>query len=234
MSEETVSSTNPLDEISIPWTVRDTWLGVALFVILTLGILAASLFSKNDSFIQNIGLVIIEFLYLAPVAIVLAKRRTPWKTLGFRPFDSLTLGIGCGLLIIAYTIIIIHNLIMSMAGFITQGEAIFQFLRKLENPLVFVFVGIVLAPIVEEIFFRGFLFNGFRQRYGWNKAALFSSVFFSLAHLEPVALIPTFVLGYLLAYQFHRSNSLWPGIILHCLVNSLAFCMLYALSLIPL
>lgn len=234
MSEETVSSTNPVDEISIPWTVRDTWLGVALFMILTLGILAAILFWKNDSFIQNIGLVIIEFLYLAPVAIVLAKRQAPWKTLGFRPFDSLTLGIGCGLLIIAYTIIIIHNLIMSMAGFITQGEAIFQFLRKLENPLVFVFVGIVLAPIVEEIFFRGFLFNGFRQRYGWNKAALFSSVFFSLAHLEPVALIPTFILGYLLAYLFHRSNSLWPGVILHCLVNSFAFCMLYAVSQIPL
>ena len=117
-----------------------------------------------------------------------------------------------------------------MLGFPTQGEAIFQLFGRLENPLIFVFVGIILAPIVEETFFRGFLFNGLRQRFGWNKAALLSSLFFSLAHLEPVALIPTFILGYLLAYLFHRSNSLWPGVILHFLMNSVGFCMIYAVS----
>lgn len=228
--EELIVSTAPVDEISVPWTVRDTWVGLGLYVIMTLGILTTIVFWKNASFIQNIGLVIIEFLYLVPVAVILSKRQASWEMLGFRPFDKQTLGMGCGLLVVAYTIIIVHNMIMSLAGFIPQGEAIFQFFGKLENPFAFIFVGIVLAPMIEEIFFRGFLFNGFRQRFGWNKAALLSSLFFSLAHMGLVTLIPTFILGYLLAYLFHKSNSLWPGVILHCLVNSFGICALYAVS----
>jgi hypothetical protein len=233
LSEEIVILTEPVDEFSVPWTVHDTWWGLGLFVMLIMGIVATIIFSRSVSFIQNTGLIIIELLYLVPVAVILARRRAPWKMLGFRPFDTQTLGIGCGLLVGAYMIIILHNVILSLAGFITQGESIFQFLGRLENPLVFVFAGIVLAPIVEEIFFRGFLFNGFRQRLGWNKAALLSSLFFSLAHMEPVALIPTFILGYLLAYLFHRSNSLWPGVVLHCLVNFFGFCMIYTVLQIP-
>jgi membrane protease YdiL (CAAX protease family) len=48
--------------------------------------------------------------------------------------------------------------------------------------------------------------------------------------LQLVTLIPTFILGYLLAYLFQKSNSLWPGIILHFSVNSFGFCMIYAVS----
>jgi membrane protease YdiL (CAAX protease family) len=233
LSEEFVKSAGSADEMAVPWTLRDTWLGLGIFVILILGILAVVTFLQSTSFIQNIGLIIIELLYLVPVIIILAIRRVPWKSLGFRSFDKGILGMGCGLLVGAYMIIILHNLIMSHVGFITQGEAIFQFFGGLENPLAFIIVGVVLAPVIEEVFFRGFLFNGFRQHFGWNIAALLSALFFSLAHLQLVTLIPTFILGYLLAYLFHNSNSLWPGIILHFLVNSFGFCMIYAVSQIP-
>jgi hypothetical protein len=230
LAEECVLSEEPPDEYPVPWTLRDTWLGLGIFAILTLGILAIVTFLQNTSFIQNIGLIVIELLYLVPVIVILAIRRVPWKSLGFRSFDKRVLGIGCGLLVGAYMIIVVHNLIMSYIGFITQGEAIFQFFGRLENPLAFILVGVVMAPVIEEIFFRGFLFNGFRQHLGWNKAALLSALFFSLAHLQLVTLIPTFILGYLLAYLFHKSNSLWPGIILHFSVNSFGFCMIYAVS----
>jgi membrane protease YdiL (CAAX protease family) len=83
---------------------------------------------------------------------------------------------------------------------------------------------------VEEIFFRGFLFQGFRQQYGWIKGGLLSAAVFAIGHLDPVSLIPTFILGLLLAYMYHRSNSVWPGIILHFLVNAFGFCSLYAMT----
>ena len=123
-----------------------------------------------------------------------------------------------------------HNIILSLLGVTTQGETIYKVFGSLNSPIWLVLVGIVLAPFVEEMFFRGFLFAGFRQRFGWKKAALLSSIFFALAHLQPAALIPTFILGYLLAYIFHKANSLWPGIILHFLVNSIGFGLLFALS----
>jgi membrane protease YdiL (CAAX protease family) len=230
LNGETGITPGPGEEFHVPWTAGDTWLGLGLFVFLTLGVIAAVVFWSDASFIQNSGVIILELLYLLPVIVILVGRRAPWRTLGFRPFARQSLEIGCGLFVAAYLLIIVHNIILSMAGVVTQGEQVFQLFNLLENPLAFILAGVLVAPLSEEIFFRGFLFSGFRQRFGWKKAALLSSVFFSLAHMELVTLIPTFILGYLLAYLFHRSNSLWPGVILHFLVNSFGFCMVYAVS----
>jgi cation-transporting ATPase E len=51
--------------------------------------------------------------------------------------------------------------------------------------------------------------------------------------LDPVALIPTFILGCLLAYLYQRSNSVWPGVIVHMLVNSLGLCVAYVVTQYP-
>jgi membrane protease YdiL (CAAX protease family) len=109
----------------------------------------------------------------------------------------------------------------------TQGEEIMKIFAQLESPVWFFIVGVVMAPIVEEVFFRGFLFQGFRQKYGWINAMLLSSAIFGVAHMDLVALIPTFILGNVLAYMYHRSNSVWPGVILHFLVNAMGFCATY-------
>jgi membrane protease YdiL (CAAX protease family) len=134
------------------------------------------------------------------------------------------MGMGCSLLIAAYIFIILHNLLLMAFGVDTQGEEILKLFSELKSPVWFFLVGVVIAPIVEEIFFRGFLFQGFRHRYGWIAAILISSLLFAAAHLDPVAFIPTFILGAVLAYVYHRSNSVWPGIILHFLVNAFAMC----------
>jgi membrane protease YdiL (CAAX protease family) len=86
---------------------------------------------------------------------------------------------------------------------------------------------------VEELFFRGFLFQGFRQKYGWVNGMLLSSAIFGMAHLDLAALIPTFILGSLLAYMYHRTNSVWPGIILHVLVNAIGLFAAYAATQMP-
>ena len=143
------------------------------------------------------------------------------------------MGLGCGLLVASYALIIIHNLILTALKIETQGSDILELINSLESPVWFFIVGAVLAPIVEEMFFRGFLFQGFRQKYGWVSAALLSSLIFAAAHLDLVALIPTFVLGCLLAYVYHRSNSVWPGVILHVLVNAMGLCAALASTRFP-
>ena len=223
-------ATTPEEDFSVPWTVADTWLGLLIFVLVVIGQLAVTVVWHGAHSLQSVGLVVAELLYLVPVIYILTRRKIPWKTLGFRAFDQNKLALGCGLLVIAYLFIMAHNIILSLLGVTTQGETIYKVFGSLNSPIWLVLVGIVLAPFVEEMFFRGFLFAGFRQRFGWKKAALLSSIFFALAHLQPAALIPTFILGYLLAYIFHKANSLWPGIILHFLVNSIGFGLLFALS----
>ena len=73
---------------------------------------------------------------------------------------------------------------------------------------------------MEEMFFRGFMFKGFRQRYGVKVALIVSSLMFALSHFQLAAFLPTFLLGGTLAYVYHRTDSLFPGMILHFLINA--------------
>ena len=218
---------------SVPWSVADTWIGVFLLVLLNVGLLIISLQEVRTELVQSAALILIQLAFLLPLVLIFASKRIDWKYLGFGKFDWNILGLGCGLLIASYIIILFHNLILMALGIDTQGEAIFRFFDSLESPVWFFIVGVVLAPIVEEIFFRGFVFQGFRQRYGWLNSMLLSSAIFAAAHLDPVAFIPTFILGCLLAYMYHRSNSIWPGAILHFLVNAFGLCLAYAATQYP-
>ena len=211
-------------EYSVPWSVLDSWIGVLLLALVNIGLLAIVLQDPNRQLVQGAALILIQLAYLLPLVLIFAWRRISWKHLGFGKFDWNTLGLGCGLLIASYVIIIIHNLILMALKIDTQGSEILELFASLESPVWFFLVGAVLAPLVEEIFFRGFLFQGFRQKYDWIIAALLSSAIFAAAHLDLVALIPTFILGCLLAYVYHRSNSVWPGVILHVLVNAFGLC----------
>jgi membrane protease YdiL (CAAX protease family) len=172
-------------------------------------------------------IVLLELSYLLPVILIFAWRGIPWRSLGFGPFNWNALGIGCGLLVGAYFIIIVHNMLLYFLKIDTQGQDIIKIFSQLKTPVWFFIVGAVFAPFVEEIFFRGFLFQGFRARYGWITAMLLSSGIFAIAHLQLAALIPTFILGNVLAYVYHRSNSVWPGMMLHFLVNAFGLCGAY-------
>ena len=87
------------------------------------------------------------------------------------------------------------------------------------------FIALVLwTPFTEELFFRGFIYQGFSQTFGDSKAILLSAGIFSLFHIlaGPGVLIPIFVSGLALAFLYHKTGSLWPCIIVHSIQNSFA------------
>jgi len=225
LQNPTQASETPND--SVPWKFIDNWTGVVLLMIIDVVIFAITLQSSKAKLAQSALIVLLELAYLLPVIIIFAWRRVGWKSLGFGMFDPGTFGIGCGLLVGGYIIIILHNLLLFLLGVDTQGNEIVKVFTELNSPVWFFIVGALIAPFVEETFFRGFLFQGFRARYGWKAGMVLSSAIFAIAHLDLVALIPTFVLGNVLAYVYHRSNSVWPGIILHFLVNAFGLCGAY-------
>ena len=218
---------------TVPWKPIDNWTGVILLGLLDAGLLVISLQGQKGQLAQSGLLVLIQLAYLLPVVIILTWRGIPWRSLGFGRFHWGTLSVGCGLLVASYVIILFHNLILTKLGIETQGDEISQLFELLDTPAWFFFVGAVLAPLVEEIFFRGFLFQGFRARYGWVSGMLLSSSIFAIAHLDPVSLLPTFILGNLLAYLYHRSNSVWPGVIVHVLVNTFGLVSVYFITQHP-
>lgn len=211
---------------SVPWKFMDNWIGVALLAVIDIALFIMLRDSKTEV-AQSAVIVLLEAAYILPVVLILAWRRISWKHLGFGRFEWKTLGLGCGLLVAAYSVIFLHNAVLYLLGVDTQGQEILKMFAELDSPVWFFTVAAVVAPFVEEVFFRGFLFQGLRQRYGWTNALLISSAIFAIGHLDLVSLIPTFILGCVLAYVYHRSNSVWPGIILHFLVNASSSCLAY-------
>ena len=235
MNSDTQASA-PLPEpvqYSVPWKPIDNWIGVLLLVLIDGGLFLISMLGQRGQLAQSGLLVLVQLTFLLPVVIIFAYRKISWKAIGFGKFEWSALAIGCGLLIASYAIILIHNLVLYGLGIRTQGEEIKQLFEMLKSPFWFFLVGAILAPLVEEIFFRGFLFQGFRARYGWVPGMLLSSAIFGLAHLDPAALIPTFILGCLLAFLYQRTSSVWPGVIMHMLVNSFGLCTVYFATQYP-
>ncbi|HLG72782.1 MAG TPA: type II CAAX endopeptidase family protein [Chloroflexota bacterium] len=87
--------------------------------------------------------------------------------------------------------------------------------------------GCVLAPFVEELFFRGYVFQTFSERYHPAWAYLFSAGLFAVVHANLAAAAPIFVLGLMLAYIFKSSGSIIPGAIAHGVNNAISFWLLY-------
>jgi membrane protease YdiL (CAAX protease family) len=84
----------------------------------------------------------------------------------------------------------------------------------------------VIAPISEEILFRGYIFAALSKWKGWLPAAAITGVLFGGVHAgsAPVAdLVPLAVLGFALCMLYRRTGSLYPCIATHSLNNSLAF-----------
>ena len=79
-----------------------------------------------------------------------------------------------------------------------------------------------VTPMSEELFFRGFIFRGLLPRVGPWAAMLISAAVFSGFHLSVGVLIPIFITGFLFAWLYWRTGSLWAAIGAHAGQNTLA------------
>lgn len=77
----------------------------------------------------------------------------------------------------------------------------------------------LVAPLFEELFFRGFVFTTVASRWGWMVGAGSSSVLFAAAHLRPESVLPLFTLGFISCVVYHRTRSLAASVLLHSLFN---------------
>ena len=79
-----------------------------------------------------------------------------------------------------------------------------------------------LAPVVEELIFRGLLFGWIEGRWGPGTAFIVSSLAFAAAHVEPAHAILVLPLGLLFGWLRWRTGSLWPSLVAHIANNGLA------------
>jgi membrane protease YdiL (CAAX protease family) len=92
------------------------------------------------------------------------------------------------------------------------------------------FLIIAVAPLTEEIFFRGFMFAGLRRALPFAFAALISASIWGLFHYTGPdswgVVVQLTVFGIVLCWLYERTGSIWPTIAVHAFNNALAFTLL--------
>jgi membrane protease YdiL (CAAX protease family) len=89
---------------------------------------------------------------------------------------------------------------------------------------------VVIAPIVEEIVFRGLLFGALAGRLGILGSALITALLFGAVHGDPVLFPSLVAIGFVAALAYAATGNLWVAITLHALNNSLGAIFIIATS----
>lgn len=140
---------------------------------------------------------------------------------GFTFYDGiyiLLLGIGCQIFISGAMGIIqpfIQEVFEDYAGVVDQ-------LMGASPILVLIFV-VIVAPIVEELIFRGVMMFKLEKQISFLGANLLQGLVFGIYHMNWVQGVYGFILGLVLGYIAHKYNSIIVAIILHSIINGLAF-----------
>ena len=87
---------------------------------------------------------------------------------------------------------------------------------------------VILAPLAEEVCFRGMLFGGFRTRFPLPVAAIGAGLVFGILHFSTgISAVPQLiVLGAIFAVVYEKTESIWPPIIFHMINNAYALAVL--------
>ncbi|MFA5366943.1 MAG: type II CAAX endopeptidase family protein [Dehalococcoidia bacterium] len=233
MEENLQQNKNPE---TVPWTIGDvgkaTLLAIAatviivglLAVLLALVILSGSDWVRESWFILIIaGIPLYGAMVLAVWLFSVRKYKCGWSALGFNNSDVKGLLLGAAVVLIGIAVASIYNLIMVEVGADSPSSLPSDFVGTWYNWAMLGLFAIVVAPVAEELFFRGFMLPGISKRFGKGWGIVISAFIFSLVHLQPGALVPIFLLGLLLAWLYIKTKSIWPCIFAHFTYNSIAF-----------
>ncbi len=218
--------------IAVPWTARDVLTGFLIWAGLTAGLFLIEIFAPAP-FVDRASPALFavgEAGLLVPIVLLaIRKRKAHWRDLGVRGFGWQVPAIGCGGLVILYIFNFCYSVLLSLFSLQVQPMLV-PIMNETRAPIVIFAIGVLLAPPVEEVFFRGFVFGGLRQSMGWRKAAFLSSLLFSLSHLTPTAVLPIFAIGWLFSFLYERGHSIWPSTFLHALINLIGLGTAYLLT----
>ena len=142
-----------------------------------------------------------------------------------RPRGRVRLRIGQGLLVVWASLPVVYGvllLIRWVSGVHDQQESI-EFMEKggagWEYFAVF---AVLVAPLLEEIAFRGLLYPAIRARLGSMGALVLTSTLFGLVHVEVNVMIPLGIFGLFLGVLVERTGSILPCVVAHMAFNVLS------------
>ena len=209
--------------------------GVVILSIISafsVGGIIIEIFSSSSNQIDKIYLYLSfilsqGFIILPPICYLNFKKKSISKS--FR-IKQVSFNVIINSIIFSIGIIILFDALDRFINQIIPTPDYIINLGKIMQPdstlgLVFLFLAIVvMAPIGEEIVFRGFLQKFLEEHWkDITKAVLVTSLFFAIIHFNPYWTIQIYLLGVILGFLSWKTKSVVPSIILHSINNGIAF-----------
>ncbi len=250
--ESTTAPATPLEPVPVApaerpltlveWSVAEGLALVVFAIVLTLlaGLVTARVFASGLSDeVQSLivgGLLLLTYAGQAGAAWVSGRTRgvSSLGSIGFWPIAPVVpwvlaaVGVAAGMRVFE----MVYEALLRAGGVALSGQNLDM--TRILPPGVFgtaftVVLLVVIAPIAEEVVFRGVLLSAFRARWGDVAGITVSAAIFSAVHLNPYSFLPLFVLGASMGALFVKSRSLWTAVIAHAAFNGLGVMALYAL-----
>lgn len=113
----------------------------------------------------------------------------------------------------------IAAIFMSYGIDISQTFEETQQIINMSNPVLIAIASVIVAPLAEEMIFRGMIFKRLRGRFGFAASAVISSVLFGLVHGNVIQFIYAFAIGFMSACLFELTHEFFVSILFHMAAN---------------
>ncbi len=226
----------PMSRLRVYLLVLNYFIGY-LFVYPFIGVMISYLLTgKSDAMTAEAAVGIYVFLILVSVLIAwpifqesfrMAKNRW-WSHLKKLPVNYL---------LMFGSLIAVNISIKALTGIETSANQELVFESFKQSPGLIVFAAVIMAPIVEELVFRGGLYRALRNRYSFKRAALISMFTFGFIHVFASLLSGNFsdlwniftymAMGFFFVKIYEETGSVFPAIFLHLINNAIALSIMW-------
>ncbi len=208
-----------------------SWFDLLAILLLLMG----SIFiwtSYNEGYSYGTSATFQGLLLIIIVHFFLWVRGGSWADLGLGAWPSretLISGVVGGLIIAS--LMAVSSLVLAYLPWSINPQAASEQLKSLKTwqevwPIMVAVT--IMAPLSEEIFFRGYCLPLFTTKWGSTTGSLAGALFFALMHFDPWRLLPLTLAGWLLNRLFRKTSSLWAPIVAHSIWNFMLAMLLFA------
>lgn len=211
------------------WTGRQVGLLLAGFILMSIILSAVQMLSggRECPVSQLATVLLFSASQLLILQLIGRERKRGWvRDFGMDPGKLKLLPLALGIYLstifgLGFVTMIYHKILEQSFGMEVDMQAVVVQITSSQSWLKvgYILLAVVVAPLYEEMIFRGVLFAYLLRRGGLALAMVAVSLLFALLHFHIPSMAPLFLLSVVLCLTYWRTGSLWVNIGVHALFN---------------
>jgi len=180
----------------------------------------------NELFIYTIPVMIIAAIITLIISFGLFSYKNPNMKRDLK-LDKVNIGFSIIAILLTIPVIGLSNIIVDIVVYIfpnsyaTYADSIVMLMETTPTYLLIIGIGI-MAPLVEELIFRGFVYAKLNKAFPIWATILIQAALFGLIHGNLIQISYAFFIGIILGILVYKSKSIYPAIILHIINNTIS------------